>query len=70
MTQNKGKVYKVAGLVVVDYVIGAVLRESGLEAVEIVAGYTLKLMRERDMNAESEYEESEHDINIKPRESH
>lgn len=51
MTQNKGIVYKVTGLVVVDYVIGAVLRESGLEAVEKVAGYALKLMRERDMNA-------------------
>ena len=53
MTQNKGTAYKVTGLIVVDYIISAVLRESGLEAAEKVTDYALILIRERDVNAHS-----------------
>lgn len=51
MTQNKGAFYKVTGLIVIDFIVTAVLRESGLDAAEKVANYAIKLMRERDMNA-------------------
>ncbi len=56
MTQHKAPLYKVTGLIVIDYIIAAVLRESGLDTAEKVTDYALKMIRERDMNAESQYE--------------
>lgn len=45
MTQTKGTIFKITGLIVIDYIVTAVLKESGLELNDKMAEVIFRMIK-------------------------